>query len=124
MLFGIPDSNIPDFLMICMGGTAGTANKGNVTLASSSLIVTGNTTLNRSLTQSVSSSPEFTVDTSGNAGVVTSLCVGTFTLYGTAVTTIYTPSINTSNTPRLNIIYSTSHKWYNFRYWITVGFSW
>ena len=117
--FGTPDSNIPDFSMTCAGGTAGTANKGNVTLASSSLTVTGNTILNGSLTQSVSASTKFSVDTSGNAGIATSLCVGTFAPYGTAVTTIYTPSINTSclaitsSAPRLSIIPQATNGAYN-----------
>ena len=43
--FGIPDSNIPDFSMTCSGGTAGTANKGNVTLSAGTITLNGNVKL-------------------------------------------------------------------------------
>ena len=81
-----PDTFIPDCALPCAGGTVGTANKGNVTHSSGSLTVTGSTTLNRRLTQSVSERTKFNIDTSGNAAIATSLCVGTFSPYGTATT--------------------------------------
>ena len=74
---------------------AGTLSAANTSL-SGTLSVTGNTTLNGSLTQSVGGSTKFSVDTSGNATIATSLCVATGSPYLTAVTTIYTPSANTS----------------------------
>ena len=43
--FGTPDSNIPDFSMTCSGGTAGTANKGNVTLSAGTITLNGNVKL-------------------------------------------------------------------------------
>ena len=94
-----PDTFIPDCALSCAGGTVGTANKGNVTYSSGSLTVTGSTTLNGRLTQSVSERTKFNIDTSGNAAIATSLCVGTFSPYGTATTGAFNTLIKETSVP-------------------------